>query len=338
MKIFDNFIILIFSTIFSCLIYFYLSKLFKPTSYYGVQKIHDGQIPRIGGLIFYLYLITCSFFNDSDFLEYFCLSSIVLFFITIKEDFLHNVRAKTRLIFCFISITVFFLISNTQLPYINFYFLNFINDYILLTSLFFIFSLLVLINGCNMIDGSNGLLNFSCLCILINLVNLDYNQIFHFEIYTLILFNIIFTFLNFPFGKIFLGDSGAYLIGFILGLLTIKVIYAYDMNTYIAIYVLIYPCFEVLFSFIRKLFYEGISPLNPDPYHIHLKIHSILLKFFNGNKFLANNITTIALLPIFAFPLISFTFWGLDDNNLAIEIVSFVFIYLILYFLIPREI
>lgn len=334
---FDNFFILLFITCMSFLIYFLSNRIFNPSIYEGVQKIHDGQVPRIGGLILYSYLIICSIFNDSHFMEYFCLSSITLFFITMKEDFFHNVRAKTRLVFSFISIVVFFLIANIQLPYINFYFLNFINDYIILSSLFFIFSLLVLINGCNMIDGSNGLLNFTSLCILINLLLLDYNQIFSFEIYSLIIFNIFFTFLNYPYGRVFLGDSGAYLLGFILGLLTINVIHEYNMNPYIAIFILIYPCFEVLFSFIRKVFYEKISPLNPDPYHMHLKIYSLLLTYFNGNKFLANNVTTIALLPIYTFSLIYNIYGGVGKHSLILEILSFVFIYIILYFLIPRK-
>ncbi len=337
MNFITNLILLLISCVSSFYLFFKIRDIFKPNIYDGVQKIHDGYVPRVGGLILFIFTLMYGLFNDNYIFQYFCLSSITLFFITIKEDLFHNVRARTRLIFCCISIVTFLLITNFDFPYINFYFLNFINDYFFLVSIFFIFSLLVLINGCNMIDGSNGLLNFTALCILINLSLLDHNQIFHAEIYTLIYFHLTFMLFNFPMGKIFLGDSGAYLIGFILGIMTIQVINVYNLNPYLAIFILIYPCFEVLFSIIRKYFYEKISPLNPDPYHIHLKIYSLLLNKFDGNKFIANNLTTVLLSPVYVFPLLAFMIFGVDTDLLFFEIIFFVVLYLIIYTIVPRS-
>ena len=95
----------------------------------------------------------------------------------------------------------------------------------------------------------------------------------------LILITLIFSFFNF-FDKIFLGDSGAYLIGFILGT---DLVYLFNYNNeiskFFAVLILFYPCFEVLFSIIRR-FIIRYSPLIADTEHLH----TILVNFFIKQK------------------------------------------------------
>ena len=47
------------------LVYFYLKNK-KFLSYDAVQKIHDGEIPRIGGLIFFIGFLFLIFFNFNE--------------------------------------------------------------------------------------------------------------------------------------------------------------------------------------------------------------------------------------------------------------------------------
>src|SRR5690606_26147022 len=76
---------------------------------------------------------------------------------------------------------------------------------------------------------------------------------------------------NFPAGRIFLGDGGAYLLGFMIAAISIVVVQRHpaDVSPFLLPAILIYPLWEVLFSACRKFFYDRISPLRSDEYHLH---------------------------------------------------------------------
>ena len=117
-------------------------------------------------------------------------------------------------------------------------------------------------NGSNFIDGLNGLVIGYFLIILLillkvgllNEINLN-NSRFYFLIYILSVL-IIFNYLN----KLYLGDSGTYLISFSVGCL---LIYIYNngnlFSPFFVILLLWYPCFENLFSIIRKFNFKNLQ-------------------------------------------------------------------------------
>ena len=90
----------------------------------------------------------------------------------------------------------------------------------------------------------------------------------------------------------FLGDSGAYSLSFLLGFILIKI---YNLNNLISPYFIIlllwYPCFENLFSIIRKI-KSKFSPLTPDNNHLHHLIYTNLKHKINKNKVVTNNISS----------------------------------------------
>ena len=62
----------------------------------------------------------------------------------------------------------------------------------------------------------------------------------------------------------FIGDSGSYVLGFIFGYLLIEVyITNQNLSPFYIILLVWYPCFETLFSIIRK-FRLNRSPILPD--------------------------------------------------------------------------
>ena len=87
---------------------------------------------------------------------------------------------------------------------------------------------------------------------------------------------------NWPQGKIFLGDGGAYLIGFIIIELSILLISRnYNISSWFVLLILIYPIFETIFSIYRRRFIHGQSPGKPDRLHLHTLIY---LRIVVGNK------------------------------------------------------
>ena len=86
-------------------------------------------------------------------------------------------------------------------------------------------------------------------------------------------------FLNFPNGKIFLGDGGAYLIGFILALIALLLVKSSNtVSPWFPFLVLIYPVFETLFSMYRKNVIRNIPMSSPDGAHLHMLVYGRVIR------------------------------------------------------------
>lgn len=88
---------------------------------------------------------------------------------------------------------------------------------------------------------------------------------------------------NYPRGLIFLGDGGAYLVGFIMAqtgvLLTLR---NPQVSPWFPLLACAYPIIETLFSIYRKLFIRNVSPALPDGLHMHILIYRRLLRWAAG--------------------------------------------------------
>ena len=159
--------------------------------------------------------------------------------------------------------------------------------------LFTVFCILIVINGCNFIDGVNTSLIGYFLIVSLNLFNLELDgvkisQIIDF--YYLITILIVLFIFNF-FNKLYLGDGGSYFLGFLFSLCLINTYQIYNnISPYFIICLLWYPAFENLFSILRKRILSS-SPLEPDTKHLHQIIFSNLKKNFNINNVFLNTIT-----------------------------------------------
>ena len=112
-----------------------------------------------------------------------------------------------------------------------------------------------MINGSNFIDGLNGLLISYSLIVIYKLGNLGIitDQIIFDQYFYLILLVLFVLLLLNIFNILMIGDGGAYLLGFFLGFIIIS---SHNNNANISPYFYIsliwYPCFENLFSILRK--------------------------------------------------------------------------------------
>ena len=316
--------------IFSCITLFW-KKIYQALSlkpYQSTQRLHQDEVPRIGGLIIYMFLIITSLFSfQFQLLNIILISAIPIILIGTKEDLFHNTSPKIRLIFMILSASLFIFLLPTKLPEIDLPIANKIFYFTFAKEVFFIFSILVIMNGNNLIDGVNGnmaLTNVVQLCVLALLAfNVNDNELIQISFILLIpLF--IFLIFNYPFGKIFSGDAGAYFYGFAVSAL---VIYLFGMNGHLlswgAILILIYPSIELLFSFVRKIFFENTSPFSADARHFH----SLIFRYFDKHlKGLNNSLVVIFLLPFILTPLMANLF--IDD---IISLLLTIFIVFILY-------
>lgn len=233
-----------------------------------IQKAHTAPIPRIGGLGIFL---ACMFIiNDSQIGIHLMLASIPAFIAGFLEDYSGKVAPLQRLSIMLFSPLLCLILS--QSSYIQH--IAGIDIPIIIGMSFTVLFSLAMVNGLNFIDGQNGLaagtIIISQLTILmLGLLVKDYNIVYISGI--IIVSTLAFLAFNFPLAKIFLGDGGAYFLGFITSILAI-IIYNRHPNTFtiwLIPAIVIYPLWEVTFSTIRKIFFDKISPLQSDKYHLH---------------------------------------------------------------------
>ena len=281
----------------------------------------------------YIFLTIVAFFSiESHYLNVILISALPIVLIGSKEDLFHNTSPKLRLIMMTISAGLFIFMLPTNLPEIDFPVINQILSIGFMKELFFMFCILVIINGNNFIDGVNGNLAFTNIIQLISLALLAsmLGDIVIAQLSFLLLIPlIIFALFNFPFGKIFCGDAGAYFYGFAISASAIYLFGTYDdLLSWNAILILIYPSIELLFSFIRKKFFENKSAFTADAKHLH----SLIFRYINkqNSRCIDNSVVIFYLLPFIAAPLLTYF---IHEDIFAILFVIFVLfaLYIMMY-------
>ena len=291
--------------------------------------------PLLGGFVFFLILV---FFLPENY-QYF---TILIFFIFLTGllsdlDILHS--PFFRIIFQTIIIVVYLFLFDNFVSSIRVDFFDNLLNIFFIKLFFTSFCILVLINGTNFIDGVNTLvvgyfiLVASNVLYLTEVVGLDLDISL---VSTCLICLVVIYIFNF-FGKIYLGDGGAYLISFVVGVTLIKFSNDnYIVSPYYVVALLWYPAYENLFSIIRKKISKK-TPSTPDNEHLHQLIYLYLDRSFNINKNFSNTLSgiLICLYNLFYFLFI------LDEyhqtETLAYSIIFNVLIYSLLFFLLRKK-
>ena len=332
----------LFCIIIFCLTIYLKEKINLNPNYNPIQKIHGDYTPPYGGIVIFVffYLNLFLFYKDSVLIENYILIPAILIFISGSiEDIYGTISPVIRFLTIFIS-SIMFVSLSKSLPIIDFWILgNFINENYIVKILFFSIGLTALSNGTNMIDGMNGLSGFTILTILLSIIIfLKFNdniEILFNELLFLICLIIIFLIFNFPLGKIFLGDGGAYWLGWLSGSVLILIFSNNSYNTWIPVLIIFYPIMEVVFSTLRKLLQKK-NPLKPDLLHLHLKLYNLLKGPIQRSKKF-NSFTTLCLMPFWSMPLLTII-WVIYYAHIAIGFIIFMsLLYIIYYFIIPYK-
>ena len=337
------FIIVLISTTALCILFSSNIKIFHSYDYQAVQKIHEAQVSRLGGLGIFSTFFVCTYFLDNAILTNISLCSIPLFVVALIEDLRHNVKPYVRMIAILISALLFIipLYQNSTLPQIEVPIIDIYLNNSLLLALFLSISISGVANGVNMIDGANGLSGFSISTILIAISFIAFTQgDLEILIASLVLLSGVAGFLlvNYPWGKVFLGDAGAYFLGFTVSILTIYLFARNDeLPSWGAILILFYPVMEVIFSFTRKALIQKKTPFAPDTEHLHIKLFFVLKRSIKinwiANSFVAPCMALIWLMPPL-FSMITFKSIGF----IWVGILLSTFIYLGIYLALPKTI
>ncbi len=291
------------------------------------------NIPLSGGF-FLIFPIIYFYLDNLIFISFLTLIFLIGFF----SDQKILVSPKKRFFFQLICIISFVVITDLKIITSRVDFIDTILSNWVFAYFFSSFCLLILINGSNFIDGLNGLLISYSLIVIFTLKNLGlisdlviFDQYFYLIISVLLLI-LILNSLN----VLMIGDSGAYLLGFFLGFLIISShIKNLNISPYFYISLIWYPCFENLFSIIRKL-NKRYSPLNPDSKHLHQLIFFFVKKKLSLSVIFSNNLSS-AILILFNFLIIYICSLKPSSTIYQVNFIIFsIFLYVLSYILLNK--
>ncbi|WP_297213177.1 MULTISPECIES: glycosyltransferase family 4 protein [Thermodesulfovibrio] len=317
----------------------------------GPQKFHKNPTPRIGGLSILFGLIGASlifYLQNRDFVSNFTLAlmcSTPLFAGGITEDLTKKISPKARLATAIVSGVLAFLLIDAKIERVDIPYLDDLLKLIPLSFIFSVFAIVGLSNAINIIDGFNGLASGVSIIILTGLAYVAFkvNDIFIlFSCFVIIAAIFGFFIWNYPRGCIFLGDCGAYLLGFLIAIMSILLVRRNSqVSAWLPMLLLIYPVWETIFSIYRRRIKKGVSPSSPDRLHFHSLVYKRIVTWALGTKdarYLTrrNSATSVYL---WGLTLLSFIpavlFW---NSSLLLQICTFswILIYLWIYRKIVR--
>lgn len=313
----------------------------------GPQKFHTLSVPRIGGLgIFFALLITgiaawlqsLSFHRE---LLLLTISALPAFLLGIAEDLTKRISASVRLIGTAISAGTAGYLLNAWISKIGIAGIDQLLTIQIVSICFTCFAVAGLANAYNIIDGFNGLASMIAIIALLAIAYVAFQVQDKMILYmAVVMAGAIAGFFiwNYPRGLIFLGDGGAYLIGFWVAIMTILLVSRNPLvSPWFAVLVNAYPIFETLFTIWRRAIHQGKNPGLPDGAHFHSLIYRRMVKWAYGSnplpaqEALNNSKTSPYLWVISSISIIPAVLWWKRPFVLMVSALIFVGIYIALY-------
>jgi UDP-GlcNAc:undecaprenyl-phosphate GlcNAc-1-phosphate transferase len=242
----------------------------------GGRKVHAAPIPRIGGLAMAIGVLVAALIAiDLQALDrWFLLAAAVLVAFGALDD-RFDLDYRVKLVGQLLAVGIVVLVGDVQVRAIT------LDDRVMLPEWISlpltIFFLVGITNAVNLADGLDGLAGgttFLCLCAVALLLSSVGDQNAGTAL-CLAFAGAVLGFLRFntyP-ATVFMGDAGSQLLGFTIGVLSIRATqsFASQFSAAVPILLLAIPILDTL-SVMAQRIGEGRSPFSPDKNHIHHKL------------------------------------------------------------------
>ncbi len=294
----------------------------------GKRSSHSVKTPSLGGIAIFagiafsvIFWTPTALFGS---LQYMLCAFVVIFFIGVRDDII-PMSARKKLLGELIAAGILVYKANILITGLH----GFFGVYHIpgwFSPLLTIFTIIVIVNSFNLIDGINGLSGSISIIVSVSLGTWFF-LVDHIE-YAILAFSLagaVFAFLRYNVtpAKVFMGDTGALLLGMICSILIIQFIeindklinsrYAMKSAPVVAIGILILPLFDTARVFAIRIL-QGRSPFYPDRLHIHHLLIDLGLTHMQATAILAAvSVGFIALVTIFQ---------GIGDYKLLALILS----------------
>lgn len=318
----------------------------------GVQKFHAKPVPRIGGLGIVLALTAAAvgaWIRDPKQVGYPFLLLVVCvlpaFVAGFIEDMTKRVSPRERLLATMAAALAAVYFLNARIVRIDFHLIDLALAFPMVSIVITTVAVAGLANSINIIDGFNGLASMVAMMMFVSLAYVA------FHVGDTLILTIAFAMIgailgffiwNFPAGHIFLGDGGAYMIGFVLAECSILLVLRNgSVSAWYPVLMVIYPIFETLFSIYRRRILKGVPAGYPDGVHLHTLIYQRVMRWAVGSKderhrLRRNSMTSPYLWLLSLMAVLPATLFWNNEIALLAFVAVFIFFYVWLYWRIVR--
>jgi len=260
----------------------------------GPQKFHARPVPRIGGVGIVAGIaggtLALALLDRRAALTgaLLLLCGAPCFLAGLAEDYTKRISPRRRLFFTAVSGALAVWLLQAVITYTAIPGLDWVVAAPAGAALVTVFVVTGVANSVNIIDGFNGLSSM-CAALILGAVAYVAFQVGDQAIGWVALAGIGalvgFFIWNYPAGLIFLGDGGAYFVGFYVAETAILLLHRNPaVSPMFPLLACIYPVFETLFSIYRKRFLRGMSPGLPDGVHLHMLVYRRLMRWAVGSR------------------------------------------------------
>jgi UDP-N-acetylmuramyl pentapeptide phosphotransferase/UDP-N-acetylglucosamine-1-phosphate transferase len=301
----------------------------------AVQSAHSGFVPRVGGLAIYISILvliplmsfgfiplSVVFDLDEVQLTLLILSAVPVFSVGLAEDLGCDISPKARLVASAVSSFVAILLFRTWIHRLGIPGVDTLLMFAPFGILFTIFATVGVVNAFNLIDGLNGLSSFVTVSVAVSLSIIAFQAVnTQISIFLVLCVAAVLGFivLNFPMGKIFLGDGGAYALGHLLVWSAIILINgANEVSAFAILLVFFWPVADTGLAIWRR-WKLGNPADRPDRLHFHqLAMRFLEIRILGRDKReITNPLATLILVPLISVPqVLGVLFW--DDLKASV--------------------
>ena len=309
----------------------------------SIQTLHSKSVSRFGGIAIFSSLMIISFFSNAEeysFLKTMLLCVCPIFVLGVLDDFTFNLSPAVRLLLVFPSAFLSYSYLGVEAYSLDIPIIDNLFNYQIFSILFICFAIAGIVNAFNIIDGINGLVLLFSLSICTTAILFGYASITD-EVmlyFVALFFSILGIFLlNFPLGRIFVGDGGAYFLGAALAIGLIKIYQESLLSPWYVLLMLIYPVTDIFAAFLRR-FLSKKSTLEPDNKHLHHMILGRVKKLGVASSNTQHFIVTFLTFAFYMPFMLAANYFAKDTTVLMILCFIFILFYFCLYVvLIPKS-
>jgi len=311
----------------------------------GVQKFHTTPTPRIGGVPIVVGLMVAWGESSEDVkavITPILFAGLPAFIFGLLEDITKRIGVSQRLLATMASGLLGWWITGYSVTRVDIWGVDWLLSFTTVSALFTAFAVGGVANSINIIDGFNGLASTMATLAFIGFAMIAW-QVGDVTLAgtAIVLAACVWGFfwVNWPFGKLFLGDGGSYFVGFAVAWVAVLLIERNPgVSAFAALIVCVHPVTEVLFSMYRRHF-KAQHPGNPDRLHFHSLVNQRYVRRWLGgySSRVRNSVTgaLVACMNIAAVVVSNLVY--LDHAWSILALLFFVFGYVAIYIRMLRH-
>lgn len=309
----------------------------------GSHKIHRSAVSRIGGVSIFVgwvvSLAASSYYNQlaPETIVIWLVCLLPAFLGGLAEDLTKRVPPVTRLLAAFLSAGLAYTLLGAAVSRID---LVGLDTLLLLPAVAFLFTCFAVggvAHAINIIDGLNGLASGVCLVALLALGYVAF-QVGDWEIVLMCGLGagaiLGFRVWNYPSGRIFCGDGGAYFLGAYVAILSALLVNRHaDVSAWFPFLLVLYPVWETVFSAYRRRVLRGRPASTADKLHMHTLFYKRVKHPLDGGKARSrrNSDASVSMMLFASGSALPAVLWWSDGTFLLAAAFAYVIVYLAIY-------